>query len=90
MLSVIFSGYSFINLLGVWADDGSQFSYPIGGLCYYLSAPESFQAMLTDPIHAVLYIILMLGSCVWFSTTLVEISGLSPKDVARQLKERQM
>ena len=45
MLSTKFSGNFIINLLGVWADNGPQRSYPIGGLCYYLSPPESLQAM---------------------------------------------
>jgi len=90
MLSSKFSGNFLINLLGVWADNGPQRSYPIGGLCYYLSPPESFQSMLTDPVHAILYIVFMLGSCAFFSKTWIEISGSSAKDVAKQLKEQQM
>jgi protein transport protein SEC61 subunit alpha len=46
--------------------------------------------MLTDPIHAILYIVFMLGSCAFFSKTWIEISGSSAKDVAKQLKEQQM
>lgn len=90
MLSTKFAGNFLINLLGVWADNGPQRSYPIGGLCYYLSPPESFQAMLTDPVHAMLYIVFMLGSCAFFSKTWIDISGSSAKDVAKQLKEQQM
>lgn len=90
MLSAKFSGNFIINLLGVWAESGPQRSYPIGGLCYYLSPPESFQSMLTDPIHAMLYIVFMLGSCAFFSKTWIDISGSSAKDVAKQLKEQQM
>jgi len=90
MLSTKFSGNFIINLLGVWADNGPQRSYPIGGLCYYLSPPESFQSMLSDPVHAILYIVFMLGSCAFFSKTWIEISGSSAKDVAKQLKEQQM
>ncbi|CAF5203407.1 unnamed protein product, partial [Rotaria magnacalcarata] len=59
-------------------------------LCYYLSPPESLQAMLLDPVHALLYIAFMLGSCAFFSKTWIEISGSSAKDVAKQLKEQQM
>ncbi len=66
MLSTKFSGNFIINLLDVWADNGPPRSYPIGGLCYYLSPPESFQSMLTDPVHAILYIVFMLGSCAFF------------------------
>ena len=90
MLSTKFAGNILINLLGVWADNGPQRSYPIGGLCYYLSPPESLQAMLADPVHAILYIVFMLGSCAFFSKTWIDISGSSAKDVAKQLKEQQM
>lgn len=36
-------------------------AYPIGGLCYYLSPPDTLSSVLTDPIHAILYITFMLG-----------------------------
>jgi len=93
MLASRFGGNFFVNLLGVWQDvsaGGPARSYPIGGLCYYLSPPESFGAMIGDPIHAVLYIVFMLGSCAFFSKTWIEVSGSSAKDVAKQLKEQQM
>jgi len=60
---------------------GPARSYPVGGLCYYLSPPETFQHVLEDPIHAVLYIIFMLGSCAFFSKTWIDVSGSSAKDV---------
>ncbi|CAF96560.1 unnamed protein product, partial [Tetraodon nigroviridis] len=69
---------------------GPARAYPVGGLCYYLSPPESFGSVLDDPIHAVIYIIFMLGSCAFFSKTWIEVSGSSAKDVAKQLKEQQM
>jgi len=93
MLASRFGGNFFVNLLGVWQDvsgGGPARSYPIGGLCYYLSPPESFGAMMSDPIHAVLYIIFMLGSCAFFSKTWIEVSGSSAKDVAKQLRDQQM
>ncbi|KAJ8301634.1 hypothetical protein KUTeg_020621 [Tegillarca granosa] len=69
---------------------GPARSYPIGGLCYYLSPPETLSHVAEDPIHAVLYIIFMLGSCAFFSKTWIDVSGSSAKDVAKQLKEQQM
>merc|ERR1711912_145679 len=93
MLASRFGGNFFVNLLGIWQDvsaGGPARSYPIGGLCYYLSPPESFGAMISDPIHAILYIVFMLGSCAFFSKTWIEVSGSSAKDVAKQLKEQQM
>merc|ERR1711868_342842 len=85
-----FAGNFFVNLLGVWSDAGGGRAYPIGGLCYYLSPPETLAAMFTDPIHAILYITWVLGSCAFFSKTWIDVSGSSAKDVAKQLREQQM
>ena len=82
MLSVKFAGNFFVNLLGVWSDAGGGRAYPIAGLCYYLSPPESASHILEDPIHAILYIIFMLGSCAFFSKTWIDVSGSSAKDVS--------
>lgn len=62
---------------------GPARAYPVGGLCYYLSPPESFGSVLEDPVHAVVYIVFMLGSCAFFSKTWIEVSGSSAKDVSR-------
>ena len=45
---------------------------------------------LTDPIHFVLYMAFMLSACALFSKTWIEVSGSSPRDVARQLKKEGM
>ena len=63
-------------------DSGPHRSYPVGGLCYYMSPPENFGHMMVDPIHAVFYIIFMLGSCAFFSKTWIDVSGSSAKDVS--------
>merc|ERR1719351_485203 len=90
MLAAKFQGNFLVNLLGIWGDIEGGRAYPIGGLCYYLSPPETFSHLLIDPIHALLYIIFMLGSCAFFSKTWIDVSGSSAKDVAKQLREQQM
>ena len=85
MLSVKFAGNFFVNLLGVWSDAGGGRAYPIGGLCYYLSPPETASHILDDPIHAILYIAFMLGSCAFFSKTWIDVSGSSAKDVSERI-----
>ncbi len=62
-------------------------AYPTGGLCYYLSPPESFGQVLEDPLHCVVYIVFMLGSCAFFSKTWIDVSGSSAKDVKKTLKK---
>ncbi|KAA0186919.1 hypothetical protein HAZT_HAZT004441 [Hyalella azteca] len=94
ILDVKFHGNFLVSLLGVWADHGQggpgRASYPIGGLCYYMSPPESLGHIVENPFHAVVYVIFMLGSCAFFSKTWIDVSGSSAKDVAKQLKEQQM
>lgn len=91
MLASKFGGNFFINLLGTWSDSqGTYRSYPTGGICYYLSPPESLGNVLEDPIHCFTYIVFMLGSCAFFSKTWIDVSGSSAKDVAKQLREQQM
>ncbi|XP_068718788.1 protein transport protein Sec61 subunit alpha-like [Montipora capricornis] len=55
-----------------------------------MSPPETVGHIIEDPVHAVMYIIFMLGSCAFFSKTWIDVSGSSAKDVAKQLKEQQM
>lgn len=85
MLAVKFQGNIIVNLLGVWSDvggGGPARSYPVGGLCYYLSPPESVGHIVQDPVHAFLYILFMLGSCAFFSKAWIEVSGSSAKAVS--------
>ncbi|KAI1695320.1 secY translocase domain-containing protein [Ditylenchus destructor] len=91
MLSAKFGGNILVNLLGTWSDTaGSYRSFPTGGICYYLSPPETLAHVVEDPIHCFIYIVFMLGSCAFFSKTWIDVSGSSAKDVAKQLKEQQM
>ena len=56
MLGFKFAGNVVVNLLGVWRDaSGGRGAFPIGGLCSYLSPPETLGSVLTDLIHAILY-----------------------------------
>ena len=85
MLYSRFGGNIFVDLLGVWeqvAGGGPARSFPSAGICYYLSPPENISHVIDDPIHAVLYITFMLGSCAFFSKTWIDVSGSSAKDVS--------
>ena len=82
MLAAKFSGNFLINLIGSWADIGGSHYSPVGGLCYYLTPPGSLGHLMEDPIHAVLYISIMLVSCAYLSSKWIEVSGSSPRDVS--------
>lgn len=78
-----------VNLIGQWQETewGGQ-SIPVGGLAYYLSPPNSFADILSDPLHAVIYLSFVLITCALFAKTWIEISGTSARDVAKQLREQ--
>jgi len=87
-----YSGNVLVRLLGVWKEpkDNPGSSVPVSGLAYYLSPPLSFNDLGRDPIHAVIYVIFILASCAVFSKMWIEVSGASPRDVAKQLRDQQM
>lgn len=79
----------FVKLLGSWGQrDNTSQLYAVSGLAYYIQPPANFTDALLDPIKTSIYIVFVLGSCAVFSTTWIEISGASPRDVAKQFKEQ--
>eukprot|EP00455_Lapot_gusevi_P011839 TRINITY_DN1553_c0_g3_i1.p1 TRINITY_DN1553_c0_g3~~TRINITY_DN1553_c0_g3_i1.p1 ORF type:complete len:475 (+),score=225.57 TRINITY_DN1553_c0_g3_i1:73-1497(+) len=81
-----------VGLLGKWQelDGAGHQSIPVGGLAYYISPPHSLMDILADPLHAIIYLVFILVSCALFSKTWIEVSGSSPKDVAKQIKDQGM
>jgi len=86
-----FKSNMFINLLGQWQEvDYSGQSIPVGGLAYYMSPPSSLSDLWVDPLHAILYVTFVLGFCGALSRMWIDVSGSSPRDVAKQLRDQQM
>lgn len=80
-----------IKLLGQWQDvEMGGHSIPVGGLAYYISPPRDFSELFVDPVHAFTYIAFVLGSCALFSKTWIDVSGSSPKEVLKQLKDQDL
>lgn len=80
-----------VNLIGQWSDNVEHGeSLPVGGLAYYISPPRELSDFWVDPIHVLIYIFFVLGSCAALSKLWIEISGSSPRDVAMQLKAQQI
>jgi protein transport protein SEC61 subunit alpha len=81
-----------VRLLGRWQEieGGGGQSIPVGGLAYYVSPPRTLADILYDPFHAMFYIDFVLTACALFSKTWIEVSGSSPKDVAKQLRDQEM
>ena len=61
---------------------------PVSGLVYYISPPSTLSSMFSEPLHALTYILFILISCAVFSRTWIEVSGSSPSDVAKSLKDQ--
>ncbi|KAK9456567.1 SecY subunit domain-containing protein [Dipodascopsis uninucleata] len=78
-----------VRALGVWeASSGSAQLKAVSGIAYYMQPPLNITDALSDPIKTVIYITFILGACAIFSKTWIEISGSSPRDVAKQLKDQ--
>ena len=58
---------------------------PISGLVYFLTPPRDITLAMQDPLRVIVYTIVLVVVCVGFSITWVEVGGLSPRHVAKQL-----
>jgi len=80
----------FLNLLGTYETTQSGQPQPIGGLVYYVIAPRSVLDVVLDPTRAIVFAAIMVLFCVIFSVTWLEVGGLGPSTVARQLVDSGM
>jgi preprotein translocase SecY subunit len=73
-----------LKYLGEWNNPQSP-SYPTGGLVYYITAPQGISQTIADPVRAVIYVLFLVGMAVLFAKLWVEIGGLNPRAVAKNL-----
>ena len=57
----------------------------ISGLAYLLTPPRGLDSLLTQPLQVAFYGTVFVASCVLFAWLWVELSGIGPKQVAKQL-----
>merc|ERR1712203_483463 len=62
---------------------------PVNGISYYINSPENLSQIVSDPIHASTYIILLLMVYSIISIIWCKISG-NDKNVERQLKYNEL
>jgi len=62
--------------------NGSQ---PVSGLVYYITPPRSLDQMVINPLHALVYLAILMLICVAFSVTWLSVSGMDAQSVATQL-----
>ncbi|KAJ3004543.1 UNVERIFIED_CONTAM: translocon subunit, partial [Siphonaria sp. JEL0065] len=76
-----------VKLMGVWKNiEGIPQEFATSGIAYYISPPRTVTAITVDPIHFLVYLTFMLTACAVLSQTWIEVSGASPRDVAKQLQ----
>ena len=77
-----------LDLLGQyqWIGEGNNRRLqPVGGLVYYVISPRSFIDVLQDPVRAFGYLAILVAFCVIFALTWLEVGGIGPSAVAKQL-----
>jgi len=88
LLQSQFPNNFFVNLLGTF--NATQSTAPTGGLAYYVTSPSTPYAVAADPIRALVFVGVMVGFSVIFSLTWLEVGGLGPSTVAKQLVDSGM
>ncbi|MBS7606649.1 preprotein translocase subunit SecY [Candidatus Bathyarchaeota archaeon] len=78
-----------IKLIGDFDVTGGNYR-PIGGLAYYVTSPRGFSDFLSDPTRYTIYAILLIAFCVLFSWVWLQVGGLDPRTVAKQLVDAGM
>ncbi len=78
------------NMLGMFTRTDQGGVNAIGGLAYYTTSPGSLSGVAADPVRALLYLLIVVGFCVLFSITWLEIGGLGADQMAEQLLQSGM
>ncbi len=79
-----------LNLLGTYqVGEGGQ-PQPVGGLVYYVISPRNISDLTSDPTRALVFAGIMIAFCIVFSLTWLEVGGLGPRTVAKQLVDAGM
>jgi protein transport protein SEC61 subunit alpha len=62
----------------------------VGGLAYYVTAPRNIQGVISAPLQAAAYLAVIIAFCAVFSLIWLEVGGLGPAKVAKQLMDSGM
>jgi len=80
-----------LNLLGTYSTpEGGGQPQPVGGLVYYVISPRNISDVMIDPTRALAFAGIMIAFCIVFSLTWLEVGGLGPRTVAKQLVDAGM
>ena len=80
-----------LDLLGTYTTTANATSPTLtGGLAYFMTSPRSLTGVAAEPLRAFIYTAIMVSFCIVFSLTWIEVGGLGPKTVAKQLLDAGM
>ena len=76
-----------LDLIGQYNATNNQ---PIGGLAYFVTPPNNLTSVAAEPIRASIYLAILVVFCAVFSLIWLEVGGLGPDKVAKQLMDSGM
>ena len=76
-----------MDLIGQYNATTNQ---PVGGLSYYVTPPNNFTSVAAEPLRASVYLGILVVFCAVFSLIWLEVGGLGPDKVAKQLMDSGM
>lgn len=79
--------FHYLAVFPVATNSTTNTSFPISGLVYFMTAPQSVSQTIGDPVHSAIYLLYLVGMAVLFARLWVEIGGLNPKAVAKNLMD---
>jgi len=82
-------GSILLELLGTYRVEQGQ-PIPVGGLVYFVIPPRNLLGFLEDPLRGIIYVLIMITFCILFALTWLEVGGLGPSTVAKQLMDAGM
>ncbi len=79
-----------ITFLGQFSIEDSS-TVPTGGVAYYVTAPtRGFLEVMENPVRYLVYAAILVVFCVIFSVIWLQVGGLDPRSVAKQLVDSGM
>jgi preprotein translocase subunit SecY len=80
----------FFKIVGNYGSNEGGNVVSIGGLAHYMSPPSGILNVAAEPLRAMGYLGILLLFCAFFSLSWLEIGGLGPNKVAKQLMDSGM
>ena len=78
------------QIIGDYNTTSSGSVTPVGGLAYYVTSPNGITDVATAPVRAAMYLAILVAFCAVFSLIWLEVGGLGPDKVAKQLMDSGM